>query len=90
MSDSNLDAGGKPAGEPRRKSAKAPVTAKKPDDKIARLQLHIGESVVQRLGVHCSLVGKNQSKEAGRILEQYLAQYGRGRELFDSVAPDSE
>jgi hypothetical protein len=37
---------------------------------------------VERLGVHCSLVHRNQSAVADEILRTWLARYGKGRELF--------
>ena len=37
---------------------------------------------MERLGVHCSLVHRNQSAVADEILTSWLAHYGRGRELF--------
>lgn len=90
MSDVSQETASKAAVEPRRRSAKAPGGAKRPAEKTARLQLHLGESTVKRLGVHCSLVGRNQSREAERILLRFLAREGRGRELFDNPAPDDE
>jgi len=81
MEDS-MGAGGKPAGEPRRRGAKAPGGANRRSGKTARVQLHLDELTAKRLGVHCALEGRNQSAEAGRILLQYLSQYGKGRELF--------
>jgi len=86
-------AGNKPAGEARRRSTKPPGGAKRGAEKSQRLQLHLGEKTVQRLGVHCSLVGRNQSREAERILLRFLTREGKGRELFDQpgdVDPDDE
>lgn len=92
MSDDGSVATGKAAVETRRKSAKSPVGAKRAADKSVRLQLHLGESTVKRLGVHCSLVGRNQSREAERILLRFLAREGKGRELFasDDLDPDAD
>ena len=81
-------AGKQPAGEARRRSAKSPGGAKRGGEKSQRLQLHLGENTVKRLGVHCSLVGRNQSKEAERILLRYLTREGRGRELFGELSGD--
>ncbi len=87
-------AGSKPAGEVRRRNTKPPGGAKRGAEKSQRLQLHLGEKTVQRLGVHCSLVGKNMSKEAERILLRYLTREGRGREVFGDASgeadPDTE
>lgn len=90
MSDVSQEAASKAAIEPKRRSAKAPGGAKRAADKTVRLQLHLGESTVKRLGVHCSLVGRNQSREAERILIRFLAREGKGRELFDNLDPDDE
>jgi hypothetical protein len=92
MSDDGSVATGKAAVETKRKSTKPPVGARRPADKSVRLQLHLGESTVKRLGVHATLVGRNQSKEAERILLRYLTREGKGRELFGdaSVDPDPD
>jgi hypothetical protein len=37
---------------------------------------------VKRLGVHCSLVGRDRSKVADEILSSWLARFGKGREIF--------
>jgi hypothetical protein len=39
---------------------------------------------VARLNVHAALVGLNSSREADRILSQWLRAHGQGREIFDS------
>lgn len=93
MSEVSMEAGKLPAVEARRRNTKPPVSAKRKAEKSQRLQLHLGENTVKRLGVHCSLVGKNQSREAERILLRYLAREGKGRELFDQtddLDPDGE
>lgn len=77
------EAGGKPAGEPKRRAAKAPGSASRQRGKTTRIQLHLSELTAKRLGVHCALGGVNQSAEADRILLSYLAQHGKGRELFE-------
>jgi hypothetical protein len=74
-------AGRLPAAAPRRDNAKAPGGTKPP---IVRQTLHLGENTVKRLGVHCSLVGCNASREADRILSQWLKQHGKGRAIFDA------
>lgn len=79
---------GKPrAVTPKRSGAKVSGGTTRSDSKTVRLQLHLPDVVVKRLGVHCSLVGRNQSKEAARILLQYLARFGQGRELFPDPGP---
>jgi hypothetical protein len=93
MSEVSTEAGRGPAIEVRRRNTKPPLGAKRKAEKSQRLQLHLGEKTVQRLGVHCSLVGRNQSKEAERILLRYLAREGKGRELFappDDLDPDAD
>lgn len=42
---------------------------------------------MQRLGVHCSLEGRNETAMVDAILGVWLRRYGRGRELFDSSGP---
>jgi hypothetical protein len=64
-----------------------PGGAKQPGAKVARQTLHLGEQTVKRLGVHCSLVGRDRSKVADEILVGWLARFGKGREIFtDAVA----
>jgi len=84
------ETGGKPAGEPKRRGAKAPGSASRQRGKTTRLQLHLSELTAKRLGVHCALEGRNLSAEADRILLQYLAQHGKGRELFDQPGFDPD
>lgn len=74
----------------RRQGAKPPSGAKRPGAKTLRLQLHLGEKTVERLGVHCSLVHRNQSAVADEILRTWLSRYGRGRELFPAEELISE
>ncbi len=92
---------GNEAGRPRgvvsrRQGAKTPGGAKRPGAKVAtsRVQLHLGEKTVERLGVHCSLSHRNLSAVADEILSAWLARYGKGRELFpseaDSLGPGAE
>jgi len=78
-------AGGGPS---RRLRAKPTKEAKPPPGKVSRLQLHLPELVVKRLGVHCALAGTSWSAEVSRILLQYLAVHGRGRELFGAMAAE--
>jgi hypothetical protein len=44
--------------------------------------LHLGEQTAKRLAVHAALEGRNQSREADRILAMYLRSKGKGREMF--------
>jgi hypothetical protein len=81
MGQVSKKSGRQPAGAPKRESAKAPGSTKPP---IVRQTLHLGENTVKRLGVHCSLVGCNASREADRILSQWLKQHGKGRAIFDA------
>jgi hypothetical protein len=73
-----------PVGTTRRQSAKSPGSAKAPATKVARQTLHLSESTVKRLGVHCSLVGRDRSAVADEILAGWLARFGQGRRIFDS------
>ena len=87
MSAVSLETGHRPAGAPKHRGAKAPGSAKQPGAKVARQTLHLGEQTVKRLGVHCSLVGRDRSKVADEILSGWLARFGKGREIFtDTVA----
>jgi hypothetical protein len=51
---------------------------------VARQTLHLSETTVKRLGVHCSLVGRDRSAVADEILGAWLARFGKGRAIFDS------
>ena len=84
MKKVSLEAGRRPAGAARRQGAKPPGGAEKPAAKTARIQLHLGGQTVKRLNVHAALEGKNASREADRILSQWLKNFGKGREIFDS------
>ncbi len=66
----------------RRQGAKPTVGVKRPVTKTVRRQLHLGEKTVERLGVHASLVHRNESAIADEILRNWLARFGKGRELF--------
>ena len=59
-----------------------PPGAKKPADKSARIQLHLGEQTAKRLNVHAALVGRNSSRVADEILSGWLGRFGKGREIF--------
>lgn len=71
----------------RSRGAKTPGGGKQSGPKTVRQQLHLGETTVKRLNVHCSLVGRNASKTADEILLGWLARFGKGRELFAPPAP---
>jgi hypothetical protein len=86
MSEASLVAGGSRTVTAKRQSAKPSGSAKRSDTKTARLQLHLGEQTVKRLGVHCALVGRNLSAEADRILLRFLTREGRGRDVFGEPA----
>jgi hypothetical protein len=73
-----------PVGTTRRQNTKSPGSAKAPVTKVARQTLHLSESTVKRLGVHCSLVGRDRSAVADEILAGWLARFGQGRRIFDS------
>jgi hypothetical protein len=74
----------KAAGAPKQRGAKVPGSGKRPGTSTVRQQLHLGAETVQRLGVHCSMVGKDRSKVADEILSGWLARFGKGRGAFDS------
>jgi hypothetical protein len=76
------EAGMASGGTVRRKGAKPSRQAKRPDGKVARLQLHLPEEVVKRLGVHCAMKQTSWSAEAAEILLRYLKESGKGREAF--------
>jgi hypothetical protein len=77
----------KSGNSPKRAGAKVTGGTKLPDVRNTRQTLHLGEQTVKRLGVHCSLVGRDRSAVANEILVGWLARFGKGREIFDS--PDS-
>jgi hypothetical protein len=78
---------GKAAGAPKHRGVKVPGGGKRPATSTVRQQLHLGAETVQRLGVHCSMVGKDRSKVADEILSGWLVRFGRGRGAFDSPDP---
>jgi hypothetical protein len=82
MQVETVEAGRRPAVAARRKGGKPQGGAKKPDTRTVRSQLHLGEQTVKRLGVHCSLEGRNASRVADEILSRWLARYGQGKEIF--------
>ena len=74
-------------GEARRQSAKPQGGGVAPK---RRLQFHLAEQLVERLGVHCSLSHRNESAVVGEILLSWLSRYGRGRELFAPIESTGE
>lgn len=75
------------AGKPRKVAAKR-LGAKSASGKTVRLQLHLAEETVKRLGVHCSLAGRNQSAMVEEVLSSYLRHRGQGRELWGTADPE--
>jgi hypothetical protein len=65
-----------------RQGARASGGARRSGAKTVRLQLHLGEKTVERLGVHASLVHADKSRVVEEVLLGWLSRYGRGRELF--------
>jgi hypothetical protein len=90
MSEAGKVAGNPASVVPRHRGAKTPGGAKRPDTKTVRSQLHLGEETVKRLGVHCSLVGRNQSRVVDEILSTWLGRFGKGREIFADTADDAD
>ena len=84
MGEVSLETGHRPVGAPKHRSAKVPGGAKQPGAKVARQTLHLGEQTVKRLGVHCSLVGRDRSAVANEVLAAWLTRYGHGRQIFNS------
>lgn len=56
--------------------------AKRKTDSKARVQFHLGETLIQRLGVHCAMTGRSQSAMVEEILASWLTRFGKGRELW--------
>jgi hypothetical protein len=95
MSEVSLETGHRPVSAPKHRSAKVPGGTKQPVAKTARQTLHLGESTIKRLGVHCSLVGRDRSRVADEILSGWLSRFGKGREIFEGgltgeVSPSDE
>jgi hypothetical protein len=72
------------AGTSKRQGAKTLGSAKQPGTKATRQTLHLGEETVKRLGVHCSLVGRDRSAVANEILAAWLTRFGQGRRIFEA------
>jgi hypothetical protein len=82
--ESGREAGDTRGRTPKHQGAKGSGGAK--DKELTmRVQLHLPVQVVQRLGVHCTMVNRNQSAVAGEILLSWLARYGKHREVFPSL-----
>jgi hypothetical protein len=64
--------GRKPAKPARRKDA----------EPGRRTDIRIVDTIARRLRVHCGMTDTKPTEEANRILGQYLAAHGKGRELF--------
>jgi hypothetical protein len=77
-----LEAGRARGGAAKRQGARPPGGEKQPGEPKLRVQYHLGKSVVERLGVHCSLVHRNESVVVQEILAAWLQRYGRGKELW--------
>lgn len=90
MSQVSQEAGKPAAVVPKHRGAKTPSSAKRPETKTVRSQLHLGEETVKRLGVHCSLVGRNASRVADEILSTWLGRFGKGREIFVNPVDDPD
>jgi hypothetical protein len=91
MSQDGLETGHRVPGAPKHRSVKVTGGTKRSDAKGVRQTLHLGENTVKRLGVHCSLVGRDRSKVADEILSGWLARFGKGREIFtDTVSGEVE
>lgn len=76
-------------GTATRQGARPSGGAKRSGAKTVRLQLHLGEKTVERLGVHASLVHADKSRVVEDILVGWLSRFGKGRELFGQSG-DSE
>lgn len=83
MQDSQV-AGRARGGTARRQGTKPSGGGSQSGAKKARVQFHLGEKLIERIGVHASLVHRNQSAVVEEILTSWLTRYGRGRELFPS------
>src|SRR3954447_12328846 len=81
-------AGNARKGAAKRQGAKPLGGGKAPAAKKLRQQFHLGEQVVQRLGVHCSMSHRDKSALVEEVLTSWLARYGRGRELFPAGEVD--
>jgi hypothetical protein len=52
------------------------------DDKKIRVTFRLDEQTYQRLAIHATLEGQDQSRVAEMILSEWLTQFGEGREIF--------
>lgn len=77
-------------GAARRQRGPAAGSDRRPGGKTLRVQYHLGELTVERLGVHCSLTHRNPSAVVEDILATWLRCHGRGRELWPVVGPEEQ
>src|SRR3954447_25026299 len=77
-------AGNARKGAAKRQGARPLGSGKAPVAKKLRQQFHLGEQVVQRLGVHCSMCHRDKSAFVEEILGSWLIRYGKGKEAFPS------
>jgi hypothetical protein len=82
MSEVSLEAGRPAAVVSKSRGSKTPGSARRPETKTVRAQLHLGEQTAKRLNVHAALVGRNASRVADEILSAWLGRFGKGREIF--------
>lgn len=82
MSEVSLEAGRPAVVVSKSRGSKTPGSAKRPETKTVRTQLHLGEQTAKRLNVHAALVGRNSSRVADEILSTWLGRFGKGREIF--------
>jgi hypothetical protein len=76
----------------KRRSAKAQKGGVSPkgDEPWERRYVMLRKSTIQRWGVHTSMTGENESRFVDRVLNRWLRDHGKGRELFESApGPDS-
>lgn len=75
-------------GSARRRADRPTGGAKRPHTKTVRVQLHLGATTAERLGVHAALSHQDKSRLADTILTGWLARFGKGKDLFDPADPD--
>ncbi len=73
----------------RRQGARPSGGAKRPGTKPVRVQLHLGATTAQRLGVHAAMSQQDKSRVADAILTAWLGRFGKGRELFAPVESEA-
>src|SRR3954452_21695026 len=67
---------------PKRQGAKVTGSGRRPATKKLRVQFHLGETLIERLGVHASLAHADKSRVVEEVLGAWLGRFGKGRELF--------